>query len=129
MLVHCCQCGVVFESDNLARHFCTPECHDNFLASLDTEKYCVVCGKKFTLTNYRYSAKRTCSAACRAKRKSVYAKDRYIKELLKTPRHKTLWDYAREADECGLSYGKYRAALNMGKTYEELKAAYEESRQ
>jgi len=30
----------------------------------------------------------------------------------------------KEAAECGLSYGKYLAALKMGKTYEELKNQY-----
>ena len=32
---------------------------------------------------------------------------------------------ALEASECGLSYGKYKQALENGKTYEELKAKYE----
>ncbi len=34
----------------------------------------------------------------------------------------------KEAAECGLSYGKYVALLNSGKTYEELKKEYEESK-
>lgn len=34
----------------------------------------------------------------------------------------------READECGLSYGMYRAQLKLGKTYEDLKADYESRR-
>ena len=35
---------------------------------------------------------------------------------------------ARQADECGLSYGMYRAQLSLGKTYEELKAAYDKKK-
>lgn len=44
----------------------------------------------------------------------------------KTPKKiKTFDDYDREAAECGLSYGKYKAALKLGKSYEQLKAEYE----
>lgn len=32
---------------------------------------------------------------------------------------------SRESAECGLSYGKYKAALKLGKTYEQLKAEFE----
>lgn len=36
---------------------------------------------------------------------------------------KTLSDWAREAAECGLDYGNYRALIErQGKTFEELKA-------
>ena len=35
---------------------------------------------------------------------------------------------ALEASECGMSYGRYKLALEQGKTYEELKAAYEEEK-
>ena len=35
---------------------------------------------------------------------------------------KTLDDWAREADECNLDYGTYRALIAAGKTFEQLKA-------
>lgn len=36
---------------------------------------------------------------------------------------KTINDWAREAAECNLDYGNYRALIAAGKTYEELKAS------
>lgn len=38
---------------------------------------------------------------------------------------KSLAEWCREAAECGLDYGNYRALINMGKTFEELKAQAE----
>ena len=35
---------------------------------------------------------------------------------------KTISDWAREADECNLDYGTYRALIAQGKTFEQLKA-------
>ena len=35
---------------------------------------------------------------------------------------KTLEDWAREADECNLDYGTYRALIAAGRTFEQLKA-------
>lgn len=35
---------------------------------------------------------------------------------------KTLEDWVREARECNLDYGNYRALIAAGKTFEELKA-------
>ena len=34
---------------------------------------------------------------------------------------KTLDDWLREADACGLDYGTYRALIAQGKTFEQLK--------
>lgn len=64
-----------------------------------------------------------CSVECYRKslRKS-FLKQRAIENA--TPR-KPLEEWCREARECGLDYGNYRALINMGKTYEELKAQAE----
>ena len=35
---------------------------------------------------------------------------------------KTFSDWAREADDCNLDYGTYRALIAQGKTFEQLKA-------
>ena len=64
-----------------------------------------------------------CSVECYRKslRKS-FLKQRAIDNA--TPR-KSLDEWCREASECGLDYGNYRALINQGKTFEELKAQAE----
>ncbi|MBR1804805.1 MAG: hypothetical protein IJ774_00305 [Selenomonadaceae bacterium] len=37
---------------------------------------------------------------------------------------KTISDWAREADECNLDYGTYRALIAAGRTFEQLKAEH-----
>ena len=39
---------------------------------------------------------------------------------------KTLSDWVREADECNLDYGTYRALRESGKSFDELKAQAEQ---
>ena len=87
------------------------------------ERICELCGKKF-MTNY--PRKKTCSAECsraldgRRCRKSIIA-DRVAEAENKLT--KTLSDWTREARECNMTYGQYRAQIEVfGKTYEELKA-------
>ena len=87
---------------------------------------CVVCGREFIPLN---SKNICCSEKCRHahhngyKRKGVSARRRYIRKP-----QKNLDEWLSEAQSCGMSYGKYRAAINQGKTFEELKNYYESNR-
>lgn len=46
----------------------------------------------------------------------------FIQKRVDKATGKTLDDWAREADECNLDYGTYRALIAAGKTFEQLKA-------
>ena len=118
-----------------------------------TVKHCIVCGKPLDGHKTKYCSYQ-CSAAAEVKRKEsarptrtcdicgepltssgsgitcdVCRNNRDLyhapKPLPKKKPAKSFDDYAREADECGLSYGKYKVALKLGKTYEQLKAEYQ----
>ena len=90
-------------------------------------KQCAICGKDFET---RYACRKYCSDACYRK------KDRRRSREYRSPRIKnkveqaadkpvkTLDDWAREARECNLDYGTYRALIDAGKTLEEIKAIY-----
>lgn len=79
---------------------------------------CPICGKIFICRcNFQiYCSKQCCKNAQKIK---------YAKRKPNPPPAKTLNQIAKEADACGLSYGKYKLQLKSGKTFEELKAAYE----
>ncbi|MBR0060977.1 MAG: hypothetical protein IJP68_05800 [Selenomonadaceae bacterium] len=74
---------------------------------------CRNCGKEFKTYDERQIF---CCRACyndynRSKKKPAAKKNA----------GKTLGDWVREATECHLDYGTYRALIGAGKTYEELK--------
>lgn len=86
------------------------------------KKKCKFCGDVFETDqpNQIY-----CTAECRSdyelekkKKAPVIVKEKKVK--------RTIDDYIAESAACGLSYGKYKAQLRLGKTFEELKAAYNE---
>ena len=88
-----------------------------------TERFCEICGREIldltdTATNIKY-----CSARCRyisqLKPKNRDKRKREIKKRIE--KQKRFEEIIRQADLCGMSYGKYTAALRMGKTFEELK--------
>lgn len=83
---------------------------------------CPVCGKEFELTAHN---KIYCCKRCANKRKCE-------RQKVKKRRRKnvtSLNEWLREACACGMSYGKYRSAVEyFGKTFEELKANYESNR-
>lgn len=98
---------------------------------------CAWCGDKFTQkkVNQIYCSHICCRLAYNKRRRDERAAAKA--ELKKLHRKifgerkkitSTLNQVAREADECGLSYGKYKVQLKMGKTYEELKTEYESRR-
>lgn len=71
---------------------------------------CLYCGKEFepTGTSQKYCSPQ-CGKAYRSKIPQPMSKER------------TLDDWVREANECNLDYGTYRALIKIGRTYEELK--------
>ena len=82
-------------------------------------KKCPYCGDDFLATTSR---RKFCSPACRIK---YYNTKHFLPHEIpqdKTIPSKTLSDWVREADECNLDYGSYRALIAMGKSFEQLKA-------
>lgn len=74
---------------------------------------CKNCKKRISQIVYnRY--KSFCSARCEKEYKLKFSDGE----------PKTLDDWVREATECGLDYGNYRALISMGKTYEQIKSMY-----
>ena len=73
-------------------------------------RVCPVCGKRFNTTA---GNKKYCSEGCQ---KSVDYNKKHPSRLS---------ELSIQAEQCGLSYGKYTAQLRLGKTYEELYAAHQ----
>lgn len=69
------------------------------------EKTCKYCGSKFT----------TCS-----EEREYCCKEHKIAAWREPRERPRFGELMKQADECGLSYGKYVAAIRAGKTYEEL---------
>lgn len=87
---------------------------------------CERCGKDFEARDNR---EKYCSEECRKKAASEQVKQcdarRQAKKLTDKKfarKPKTLADWCREANECNLDYGTYRALITSGKTFEELKS-------
>lgn len=79
---------------------------------------CAHCRKPFVPAN---SKNRFCSRECAAR---YYRKQ--SRTFPKKKHTKSLEEWQREAEQCGMTYGKYRAAVEqLGKTFEELKLNYE----
>ena len=77
---------------------------------------CKFCRKRFSTST---KGQKCCSVLC----------SRLLKSGTELPSTElpaqSFEETARRADECGLSYGKYQAALRLGKTFEQLKQEYE----
>ena len=85
------------------------------------KKTCVRCGCEFTAT---VPTKQYCSKECLllARQARNAEQRRRLQQPKKPARVSEINEIARQAAECNLDYGTYRGFLNMGKTYEELKA-------
>ena len=129
----CPVCGETFETTRGNKKFCSSECRVNyFLMKVKVRKHmaqCPVCGKSFET----YGPRKYCSLDCR--HEAIVEYGRRWKENCKLissqrvaevkPQIVTsLEDKVRQAEQCGLSYGKYTAQLRLGKTFEELRAAH-----
>lgn len=83
------------------------------------ERECMICGKIFAAPSD--SDKKFCSTFCELV--DDYRKNNQSKEKVekKPEKKKTLTDWQKEAHQCGMSYGMYRAQIErFGKTFEEL---------
>lgn len=146
--IKCAECGKEVPCNSHRQKYC-PECSRsiNKQRSLDRQRRlnaakplvtlkCARCRKEFTLSNSGSGCrtpKKYCTERCRklaAKERMAAQKeaDRRREELLRELAAKTLDDWLREAAECRLDYGTYRALRYMGKTYDELKATAGERR-
>lgn len=135
----CKRCGKPFETKQFNQVYCCYECAEadrlESSKSYKLRKTCLNCGKKFVPSS---PSQIFCSKICRYDNKLNIALNytRRVKGSVepateKPIKHKDESNFdriTREADECGLSYGMYRAQLKLGKTYEQLKADYESRR-
>lgn len=118
----CKICGKEFDSIHGGK-FC-PACNPARKRQL-AELKCAHCGKVFSPRN---SCQKYCSEECRDQAYSQLQKverqkpKKPQKPKLEVAPKKTLADWCREANECNLDYGNYRALIESGKTFGELKA-------
>jgi len=119
----CPTCGKSFETRDTRKIYCSRQCRDlaNNKRPRDrkpVEKFCPVCGKSFIARNVRQIY---CSPWCGGERIAKVPGHIKTKPVKKKP-EKSLEQWMQEARDCGMSYGKYRAAVErLGKTYDELK--------
>ena len=127
----CLNCGEhFFVSPSLKRKFCSKKCVDEYYRKLRDKqndsacevrnKTCEICGAELPKGRQKY-----CSNECLkfADKKHSHGRRTYCEFTRKKrdPNRKTIEQWNREARQCGMSYGKYRAAINSGKTFDELK--------
>ena len=97
---------------------------------------CAICGKEFEVhsNHKKYCSEKCAYEAIKARNRKQYYKNKIQREIydemsMELQKKKVpLEQLIKESQELGISYGKYRALLNMGKTYEELKAKKKEAR-
>lgn len=89
------------------------------------KKKCKFCGDVFETDqpNQIY-----CTAECRSDYELEHNKEKAPPIVREKKKKRTIDDYIAESEACGLSYGQYKAQRRLGKTFEELKAAYEEKK-
>lgn len=145
----CPTCGKKFISTAPAQKYCSTECRPNYNFKpprVAIRKVCERCGKEYTVTspNQRYCSAecrqalrecvicgvkfspknpttRYCSDCAKAIHRPTPAKSKSTKP--KSTREKTLTEWLREAAECHMDYGLYRALVEKtGRTFEQCKA-------
>lgn len=122
--IKCPVCGKEFRPRTVENKCCSEKCYFKLRHSTPREEdrtgRCLHCGRQLELKSPN---QKFCSDLCGARYRcgSTKGKDEYLPPP-DAPVIKSFEDYAREAEECNLDYGNYRAMLQMGKTYEELKA-------
>ena len=114
----CEYCGKEFKPKVHNQKYCSDECSRAVQFGIKTSQErntkvkCPQCGKEFVPN----SNQKFCSTRCRDRHS--HGRPRPAKKST----GKTLSDWAREANECNLDYGNYRAMIESGKTFDELKA-------
>ena len=113
----CPCCKEEFFAFNNRQIFCSKSCAGKYRRQTAEQRICEFCGKPF-LVNKNNPAQKFCSTKCY---NAARTKPKEPPPVVRVD--KTFDDWVREADECNLDYGNYRALIEiMGKTYEELKA-------
>lgn len=90
-------------------------------------KECPHCHEKFIpIPSYKvYCSRKCCDTADKFRKREVQKNSLLELKVAKAENKpvKTLSDWSREAAECNMDYGNYRAQVEVfGKTFEELKA-------
>lgn len=118
IIINCKFCGKPFTKGHGKQKFCSDRCRDNLYEQKRRRnpelKTCPVCGKEFLHKGYWAQC---CSHKCRAVQREQEAQAKP-----EPPKARKLDDWIREAAECNLDYGTYRAMIERGKTFDELKA-------
>ncbi len=120
----CPTCGKTFVAQNTGQKYCSFECRKSTYKAQNRQskesmidKICPNCGNIFWTASPN---QKFCSESCRKRRFKKKKSDIDIKSCV-TPK-KSLQQWMDEAAQCGMSYGKYRAAIErLGHTFEELK--------
>ena len=132
----CLICGKIFLTRRSYAKYCSNDCRQiadsmkyksrkNDASGLSV-KTCKICGKKFVsaIENQVF-----CSTKCRNTYDDLqYSSNQdtrktgfYFSQKPRPKSGKSIEQWNHEAIQCGMSYGKYRAAIQSGKTFEELK--------
>ena len=126
---NCERCGRPFETfEDSRRRFCF-ECYRirqielgaRLQARLKSKpRVCVKCGREFTGMAHQKFCDDCLAEQKRETQRRI--QERYDAQRPKPKTGKSLEDWAREADDCNLDYGTYRALIAAGRTFEQLKA-------
>ena len=116
----CAHCGVKF-TGKPSQKYCSRSCKEKAhqkreqekLKVVKVKKTCLNCGREYRTDD---AGDPFCSTRC-----SLEYHGLVPREHNKNRSGRQLSDVVREARECNLDYGTYRAYLNMGKTFEEVK--------
>lgn len=132
-------CGKEFKPKNSRQRFCSSDCYRaSYRRKLTAiTRLCANpnCKKEFVVRNPK---QKFCSAKCydicyypiqlakqreyRKKTSSTFSETKTIQNKPKPKPKKSLEQWLAEANECNLDYGTYRALINLGKSFDELKA-------
>lgn len=121
-VINCAICGKEVESRTHNRKYCdacsiivrNKRKPVKVVAPPVEEAQCLNCKKTYRVTP-NWSSSEFCCDACRVNY-------RWRQKYGKPYPEKTLGDWLKEAQACGLDYGTYRGLLMQGKTFEELKS-------
>ena len=144
----CEHCGKEFKPAASNQRFCSASCRNKHLAANRETGCCRWCGKELTggtfcdetckreYMEYLAAGRMSYTRKCRQCGVTFYTNNmerqfctprcevafKVCRARANETREQRLNRLAREARECGLDYGTYRAMLGLGKTYEELRA-------
>ena len=122
VLRECAFCGMKFFPHTNNQKFCSTQCADKsyhgFTKPDLSERKCAACGKLFIPNIHHHTHQKFCSRDC-----SIAYHKRNKRAPCVETKEKSISDWVLEARQCNLDYGTYRALINLGKSFDELKAA------